>query len=303
MKKTILTLAIAITSIALYAQVKISTGGGNPDASSMLDVESTNKGLLPPRMTTAQRNAIASPAEGLMIYNTDLKCVQYNKGTSANPNWICSDGTNESNPPFICGTSTITDIDNNTYNTVLIGTQCWTVQNLKTTKYADNSIITNITTPNNTWESATYGAWSHYDNSSSNNATYGKLYNWYAVEDSRNICPVGWHVPSNSEWTTLTNYLGGIAVAGGKMKTTGTSHWNNPNTGATNSSGFTGYPGGYRASDGNFGTMRQHGYWWSATGSSATQAYFWRLDDDKPDILNGTNLPKTFGISVRCIKD
>ncbi|MBU6331934.1 MAG: hypothetical protein KGQ80_05920, partial [Bacteroidetes bacterium] len=156
---------------------------------------------------------------------------------------------------FTCGFSTVSDVDNNTYATVQIGTQCWTQSNLKVTKYRNGDIIpTGLS--NAQWGSTTSGAYAIFNNDPVNDALYGKLYNWYAVTDSRGLCPTGWHVPTDGEWTTLTTFLGGESVAGGAMKSTATQPtpggWNAPNTGATNSSGFTGLPGGYRASGGGF---------------------------------------------------
>jgi len=141
--------------------------------------------------------------------------------------------------------STVTGNDGNVYQVVRIGNQCWMAENLRTTRYANGDAIPQVT-GNSTWSSLSTGAWCWYDNDNQYENPYGKLYNWHAVADSRNICPAGWHVPTDAEWDALANFLGGSNVAGGKMKATGTAHWNSPNTDATNSSGFTGLPGGYR---------------------------------------------------------
>src|SRR4029078_12512714 len=135
--------------------------------------------------------------------------------------------------------ATVTDIDGNVYHTVTIGTQVWMVENLKTTKYRNGDLIgtTIPATLDISSESTPKYQWA-YKGEESNVATYGRLYTWYAVADSRNVCPTGWHVPSDAEWTTLTTYLGGESVAGGKLKENGTVHWESPNTGATNESGF-----------------------------------------------------------------
>jgi len=181
--------------------------------------------------------------------------------------------------PFSCGTSTINDRDMNTYNTILIDAQCWTTQNLKVTKYNDGTSIPLNNTGGSagnmsqTWSSQTTGAYTIYANepSTGTNATnYGFLYNWFAVNDSRKLCPDGWHVPTDEEWTTLTTYLGGILVAGGKMKSTDTQPttggWNDPNTGADNSSGFSALPGGSRSgSAGSFSVIKDAAFFWSAT--------------------------------------
>ncbi len=198
---------------------------------------------------------------------------------------------------------TVTDIDGNVYHTVTIGTQVWMVENLKTTKYRNGDVIKNIT-DNTAWYGSWYGsnagAWCYYDNNSYNGTIYGKLYNWYAVDDSRKIAPSGWHVPTDAEWTTLTTYLGGVSIAGGKLKETGLTHWAGPNTGATNETGFTALPGGHRE-----GYMHSIGYWWSATSvDNEYSQYAWsrNMDYDYSDVFRG-KVFKTYGYSVRCVKD
>ncbi len=138
---------------------------------------------------------------------------------------------------------TMTDQDGNTYKTITIGTQTWMAENLKTTKYRNGDPIPNVTDISE-WYHLTTGAYCDYINTPGSDVTYGKLYNWHTVADSRNIAPTGWHVPSDAEWAILIEYLGGSDVAGGKLKETGTTHWYNPTTEATNESGFTGLPGG-----------------------------------------------------------
>jgi len=140
-------------------------------------------------------------------------------------------------------TAPVTDIDGNEYATIQIGTQVWMAENLRTTKYCNGDPIPNVT-DSLQWVNLATGAWAHNNNYSQYENLYGKLYNWYAVDDSRNICPCNWHVPTDAEWTTLIDYLGGEGVAGGKMKSTGTQYWLSPNTDATNESGFSGLPGG-----------------------------------------------------------
>lgn len=184
---------------------------------------------------------------------------------------------------------------------VLIGTQTWTSCNLDVSTYRDGTLIPQVTDPT-AWSNLTTGAWCYYSNATDNGITYGKLYNWYAVNDSRGLAPIGYHIPSNTELTTLTDYLGGELVAGGKMKKVGTDLWQSPNTDATNSSGFTGLPGGIRQVDGSFANINQSGYWWTSTEQNASSAY---------NIAVGYNygfasvlyLSKTFGFSVRLIKD
>ena len=194
---------------------------------------------------------------------------------------------------------TVTDIDGNVYTTVTIGSQVWMKENLKVSKYRNGDPIpTNL---NNTdWENTTSGAYAIYNNDAANNTTYGKLYNWYAVADPRGLCPTGWHVPSDAEWTTLVNFLGGSSVAGGKMKTT--TGWTSPNTAATNESGFSGLPGGNRYYLGSYDVIGNYGLWWSSTESMDTHALH-RFLDYSSDNSGGYGNGKRNGFSVRCLRD
>ena len=196
----------------------------------------------------------------------------------------------------------VTDKDGNVYKTVTIGSQVWMAENLKTTKYLNgDSIGTTIpATLGINGESTPKYQWA-YGGNESNVATYGRLYTWYAVTDSRNVCPTGWHVPTNVELTTLTTYLGGDSIAGIKLKETGSTHWISPNTGATNESGFTALPGGYRGYEGSSYFTGYAGYWWSATESDATNAWYHGLYYNGIYEHNLSNSKKV-GFSVRCIK-
>lgn len=201
----------------------------------------------------------------------------------------------------VCGVAggTVTDIDGNQYPTVIIGTQEWMQENLKTTKFADGSIIPNVT-ENNAWVQLSTPAWCNYDNNAFQGSMYGKLYNWYTVTDSHGLCPAGWHVPTDAEWTTLTDYLGGLGIAGGKMKTV--TGWNSPNTGATNTSGFSGLPGGFRSNDsGSFVSIDIYGYWWSSTDDNGFAWAFGLRNTSNAAFGYATN--KEIGSSVRCLKD
>ena len=196
----------------------------------------------------------------------------------------------------------MTDIDGNVYNTVTIGTQVWMVENLKTTKYRNGDMIANVTF-DATWVASNTGSYCWYNNDAATyKATYGALYNWYAVADSRNIAPAGWHVATDAEWTTLTTFLGGESVAGGKLKETGTSHWLSPNTGTTNSSGFTAFPGGLRYSNGAFGSVGYYGYWWTSTEFSTTNTWYRYMSYYYSYAYGGYD-SKYFGFSVRCLQD
>ncbi len=210
-----------------------------------------------------------------------------------------------------CGKYSITDVDGNSYATVQIGRQCWMQSNLRVSKYRNGNSISNIT--NGTALSQTNldstGAWCNYSNNSSNGTTYGKLYNWYAVNDSRGLCPAGWHIPTDAEWETIEHFLDS-STTGGKMKSTGTTLWNSPNTSASNSSGFSGLPGGYNVGNGNFGELRSNGSWWSRTvaGSGwttpSTSVWCRRLLYNRAVItrFNTYHFPMAC-FSVRCLRD
>ena len=198
-------------------------------------------------------------------------------------------------------TSLVTDYDGNIYDTVHIGAQIWLKQNLKTTNYNNGIPIPNVSNAA-IWAGLSTGARCYYNNdSSAYSATYGALYNWYAVNNG-NICPTGWHVPSDSNWIDLQNYLGGHLVAGGKLKEIGNIHWTSPNIGATNETGFTALPGGYITYGGTYHDIGDYGYWWSSTQFNSSFAWFMSLyhNDSELDI---DNYKKHGGFSVRCIKD
>ena len=199
------------------------------------------------------------------------------------------------------GTGTITDFDGNIYRTIKIGNQWWMAENLKVTHYRNGDPIPNVTV-SSTWTSLTTGAYCYYDNNSSNLDIYGCLYNWYAVNDNRIIAPEGWHVPSDSEWTRLSEFLGGEMVAGGRMKETGTTYWKSPNTGATNESGFSALPGGARGDNGEFDAITEQGIWWSSTEHDNEYIIHKNLFYDSEDLGDGY-WKKESGFSVRCIRD
>ena len=196
---------------------------------------------------------------------------------------------------------TITDVDGNTYQTVKIGDQWWMAENLKVTHYRNGDPIQNVTVDTE-WVNLTTGAYCNYDNDADNSTTYGSLYNWYAVDDSRNISPEGWHVPSDAEWQTLVDYLGGDVVASGKMKETGTTHWTSPNTGATNESGFSALPGGCRHGDGTYGTVGNYVAFWSSTKYGSYGAWTRSLSYNNFGVYR-SNYSRQSGLSVRCVRD
>ena len=198
----------------------------------------------------------------------------------------------------------ITDSEGNTYKTVTIGNQQWMAENLEVTKYNDGTAISNITDITQ-WRNLTTAAWTYHNNDAANNAKYGKLYNWYTtsptMNGNKNVCPTGWHVPTDAEWTVLTDYLGGETVAGGKMKEVGTENWDTPNTDATNTSLFTGLPGGLRNANGDYNYEASGGTWWSSTGNASNAWY--RYLDSGDGIAGRNDSGKRNGFSVRCLKD
>jgi uncharacterized protein (TIGR02145 family) len=198
--------------------------------------------------------------------------------------------------------NTVKDADGNTYHTVTIKGQTWMVENLKVTQYNDGSgAIQNVT--DNTWGGLTTSAYCWYNNDISNKATYGALYNWYAVNSGK-LCPTGWHVPTDGEWSTLITNLGDSTTAGGKLKEAGTTHWVTPNTGADNSSGFTALPGGSHYTNGLFYLNGKYGWYWSSTEISSTSTAAWHeYMIYNTSAITRTSGSKSLGFSVRCIKN
>ena len=288
-----------LLSSASFAQVAISNDGSPPDNAAMLEVKSSTKGILPPRMTTTQMNSIASPAAGLMVFNITLSTICWFNGTTWQPG-INRDGKS-------CGSSFY---EGKNYSTVIIGMQCWMTENLN----AGVAILGSQNQTNNgTLEKYCY------DNNTANCDVYGGLYQWAEVVQYLNgatntnpwnpvptgnvqgICPMDFHLPTDAEWTSLSTYLGGDAVAGGKMKETGTTHWAAPNTDATNSSGFTALPGGDRY-NASFGDLTIVAYFWSASVSSPQFAWSRITLNDGAYSFRVLGL-KDLGFSVRCVRD
>lgn len=205
------------------------------------------------------------------------------------------------NPDITYGN--MTDQDGNAYKTVTIGTQTWMAENLRTTKYNDGTAIPNIT-DNSEWGTLKTGGYCNYNNTTSVDtiATYGRLYNWHAVNTGK-LAPAGWHVPTDAEWKTLIDYLGGKDIAGEKLRESGKKHWDDsPYVGGINEYGFTSLPGGSRHWNGTFEYIGSQGYWWSATEYNADRAWL------QNDYFNDTDIYRTYyykemGYSVRCVKD
>jgi uncharacterized protein (TIGR02145 family) len=375
MKKTLLITLILATlffASAANAQVGVGVPAENIHPSAELEVKSTTKGFLPPRMTKAERDAILTPAAGLLVYQTDgdetnptglyffdgaawrngagvvgakgdkgatgdqgAQGLQGPKGDQGPAGTGISSGTSKNQLMYWNGSAwvtlnpgtngqvltvsdgnliwtliegygkPITDIDGYVYRTVIIGNQQWMAENLKVTKYNDGTAIPNIT-DNTQWSQLSTGAWSYYNNDAANNAKYGKLYNWYAVSPttngSKNVCPTGWHVPTDAEWTVLTDYLGGESIAGGKMKEVGTTSWKSPNTEATNTSLFSALPGAYRLNNGYYYDIGNYGGWWSSSEDNAGLAWI-RILNASNGYAASFDYSKGNGLSVRCLRD
>ena len=218
----------------------------------------------------------------------------------------------QSNPPT---SGTVTDIDGNVYKTVKIGTQWWMAENLKVTHYRNGDPIPNVT-DSIEWSGLSSGAYCEYDNDANNVTTYGRLYNWLAIADSRNIAPVGWHVPTDEEWKQLEMYLGMSqadadtvgwrgTTEGGKLKDSGTTSWISPNTGATNESGFTALPAGSRIyQDGHFVDIGYLAIFWSSTEYDSNYSWFRALVYEYSNICRLHYIDsKLSGLSIRCVKD
>jgi uncharacterized protein (TIGR02145 family) len=196
------------------------------------------------------------------------------------------------------------DRDDNRYSVVFLGTQAWMAENLRTTKYDNGELIGTTPTPtyNISAMSTPKYQWA-YAGTESNVAVYGRLYTWHVAADSRLLCPTGWRVPTDADWTILTDHLGGLTLSGSKLKETGTTHWIEPNYGANNKSGFTALPGGYRHQDGTFASMAFSAYFW--TSESATTTYGWSryLQDGSQATTRYGIQTKQLGLSVRCVKE
>ncbi|MCU0457117.1 MAG: hypothetical protein MUE74_12520 [Bacteroidales bacterium] len=204
------------------------------------------------------------------------------------------------NPSLTYGS--VTDIEGNSYKTIVIGNQTWMADNLRTTKFNNGNPIKNVT-GNSAWVSLETPAYSWYNNDISYKDIIGALYNWYVL-DSGNICPQGWHIPTDNEWTILADYLGGSTVAGAKVKEVGTTHWDEPNTGATNSSGFTSLPSGHRSdNDGSFSGLFIFETMWSSTEYNELKPFYRTTSSTNTELWRGYGGYKKIGKSMRCIKD
>lgn len=302
---------LAVTFAALCcktatAQVGINPDGSPPDSSAGLDVNFTDRGFLPPRLTFFQMKTIEDPATGLIVFNTDSLDLYVYTGVY----WVsvlkCDD--RDTIYPWSCGDFIVDSRDGRAYETTLVGTQCWMAENLAADSYRNGIPIPNVTNGAE-WAALSTGAWCWYGNDSAGyEGNYGKMYNWFAVNDPGGLCPAGWHPPSYDEVTTLVTFLGGASVAGGKLKSTGTIEagtglWSSPNNGATNETGFTAHPGGYRSFfDGGFGALGGSGYFWTTTVEWQWMIWVYYMNYSITELTWSSNNHKT-GLSVRCLKD
>ena len=279
MKKLLCMLSLSLLFSIADAQVGIGTL--NPAASAQLEVQSTSKGFLPPRMTLAQRDAMPAPVAGLQIWCTNCG----NSGETQVYNgmqWTNIIGGVAASLPIagigICG-------------------HIWMSKNLDVAFYRNGDPIPKMTDPA-AWAALTTGAYCYYNNDSiTYAASYGKLYNWYALNDIRGLAPAGWHVPNAGEFQSLT-----LCTTGGAIKQVGTISWASPNTGANNNTHFTALPGGSRNPQGTFFDIGFWGSFWGAAEFNSTNGNFFYLSYNN-SLLQPMNFPKNNGLSVRCIKD
>jgi uncharacterized protein (TIGR02145 family) len=256
--------------------------------------------------TTAYGTEVAapqSPISGSVPFNVSIGLSGLTTGITYHyrVKAVNSGGTTYGRDRVFATLPLVADIDGNIYNTVTIGTQTWMKENLKTTTYNDGTIIPNITY-DATWNVPGGGAYCDYNNNPVYGNIFGRLYNFYAAADGRNLCPTDWHVATDADWTTLTVNLGGTDIAGGKMKEAGIVHWTDPNVSGTNESGFTALPGGYRYIDGTFQYISSYAYWWSSTADVGSFAFSMGLWSGDGKTIRGRDWG-TYGFSVRCIKD
>ncbi len=280
MFKWILILFFLFFSCNGFSQ-QVGIGTNTPHPSALVDVTSTAQGFLPPRLTLQQRNAITNPPIGLTIWCSDCNEMQIYSGYM----WTNLSGSAAS-------LKSVPSIKICYHN--------WMYENLNIRTYRNGDTIPVVTDPVQ-WTNLTTGAMCWYNNdSTANSSTYGALYNWYALNDARGLAPEGWRLPSNNEWAILASCLNGDSVAGAKIKAV-SPLWAVPNTGATNASGFSALPSGYRNNNGAFSTISQGGYWWSITENNPTTAWY-RFASSSNLQLPSLNALKGYGFSVRCIK-
>jgi uncharacterized protein (TIGR02145 family) len=256
-------------------------------------------------LTTVYGNssiAEESPVTGIadQAVSADITGLDANTTYHFRVKAVSESGTVSSEDLMFTTTGTVTDIDGNVYKTVMIGKQLWMKENLRVTRYNDDSPIPHITVDAD-WATTIGPGYCWYNNNeSAYKDTYGALYKWYTIV-SGNLCPAGWHVPSDVEWNSMLDQLGGEAIAGGNLKETRISHWRIPNTGATNGSGFTALPGGSRRSLGAFKGLDETGNWLTASEFDSQLAWERVISYDNSNNQKNTS-KKIDGLSVRCVE-
>ncbi len=244
-----------------------------------------------------KRNSLGSNSTTTTIVTDSTSTNTINDSTTTNTINAATSPKSSSTTSKPEDVESVTDIDGNVYHSVNIGNQVWMTENLKTTHYRNGDPIPMVSDAN-TWGSLTAGAYCNYENNESNASAYGRLYNWYAINDDRNIAPLGWHVSTDEDWSALTIYLGGDKVAGGKIKEPGSTHWSYPNLVTEQNFNFKALPGGYRVTvNGIFHYFGQYGVYWSSNSNSV------RYLDNSDTKIVWTSASNYEGFSVRCVKD
>lgn len=255
-------------------------------------------------------NNIVTLKDNLKSYTVTLKKTGYStfSYSFSLDSLMCYSNVSGNIPLVLELQKSVTDIDGNEYCTVKIGNQVWMAENLRVTRYNDGTDIPLVTDNNLEWSSNSPRYCWYNNNEADYKDTYGALYNWYVLDSAynggKNVCPEGWHVPTEFEWTILMNYLGGKTDAGGKLKETGTEFWNSPNVGANNEFNFSAIAGGERTSSGRFGQIGVFGFWWSASEICAPEimACYWYMHFNTSELSTG-GARKGHGFSIRCVKD
>ena len=300
MKKSILILLVFLSALSIKAQepvIKILLGDGSYKTYNLSDIENLN-------FTNSQNNDLMNiyyqKTQVNTVVKSDIDSMKFGSNQNSFTNLVIYIKGLTPKSYILSEIDSIIITEIKDFETVTIGSQVWMTKNLDVSTYRNGDPIPQVTDLTK-WNNLTTGAWCYYNNDPANGAVYGKLYNGYAVNDSRGLAPSGFHVASGIEWRTLTNYLGGEKIAGGMMKEIGYTHWTSPNAGATNSSGFTALPGGCRAIGGFF-SLRDEGSWWSASDIYGTHAYYSNLNCNNNSVFISIFV-NVAGFSVRCIKD
>lgn len=292
-KKDLATIPVLTTdAVSTITSVTVTCGGNISDDGG---ASVTERGICwsIEQTPTEDDNKIAD-GYGIGSFTSNITGLQANTSYYVRAYAINSEGTGYGKALSFSTNITATDIDGNVYNTIKIGSQIWMAENLKVTHYRNGDAIPNVI--GDQWGDLITGAYCSYDNNEDNRSTYGLLYNWYAVDDSRNICPEGWHIPTMDEWETL-------AGTGLELKEAGTAHWATPNMCSPNPSGFEALPGGNCGFDGEFNAITMAGYWWAANEDNVEIEISWiyMISRSNSGFLSSTH--KWAGLNIRCIKD